>query len=112
MKEEQLKKIIKKSTIETSDDFINDLMVSIKKSQEVEEKYFWWSFKPVLIACAILVLTLTFFLFKLLSADTSFLNPIVSVHKTPIFIVITLIFLYYINSIIKLNKMRTRSNVV
>ncbi|MDH7444379.1 hypothetical protein [Aquimarina sp. 2201CG14-23] len=104
MKEEELKKIMGKSAIETSDDFINKLMDTIEKDQKVEKISFWWSFKPVLIVCSSLVLTITFFLYKFLSTDSSFLNLLGEVNKTPIFVMITLVFLYFINQVIKLNE--------
>ncbi len=103
MKEEHIKKIIKKSRIETSEVFVDELMNAIEKSQETKKIKSWWSFKVVLTVCAVLVLFLTFFLFKLLHHDSGFLTSLIGGHKMPIFIVVTLILLYNINSILKFN---------
>lgn len=104
MTEEELKKIIGKSKIETSDDFVDKLMHTIEVHQEAKKISFWWSFRPVLIACTILALTVAFILFKFLSSDSDFLSSFAGIPKTPIFIIVALIFLYYINTIIKLNE--------
>ena len=54
MKEEELKKIISKSTVATSDDFLNHLMHRIDTERELKKASFLGSFKSVLIACSIL----------------------------------------------------------
>lgn len=104
MKEEELKKIIRKSKIETSDDFINQLMNTIEIDKEVSKASYWWSFRSIIIGCTILVLAITFILFKFLNSDNILLNNFTDIPKTPIFIMVILIILFYINTIIKLNE--------
>ncbi|MBG6129562.1 hypothetical protein IWQ47_001135 [Aquimarina sp. EL_43] len=110
MKEEELKKIMSKSTIETSDDFINTLMNTIEVDQKNKETSFWWSFKPILITCSILILTITFILFKFLNYSNISLSVLTKIPKTPVFVVVTLVLLFYINSIIRLNEYRGTKN--
>ena len=104
MNEDQFKNIIKKSRLETSGGFLDELMHSIEKKQKLKKNSFWWSFKGIVSVCAVLTVLFTFFLFKILSDDTGLLSSIAGIHKTPIFIMITLMLLYYINTILKLNK--------
>ncbi|NHF59388.1 hypothetical protein FK220_008560 [Flavobacteriaceae bacterium TP-CH-4] len=104
MTEEQLKKIMVKSTLETSDEFLDTLMSTIEKKQMVERIPLWWSFIPVVIASIILVLLATLLLFQLLQSDVRLFGSLVSIPKTPLFVMVTLIFLYYINAVIKLNE--------
>ncbi len=107
MKEEELKKIMSKSTIETSDDFVNTLMNTIEVDQEIKSTSFLWSFKPILITCSVLILTITFILFKFLNHSNILLNVLTKIPKIPVFVVVTLLLLFYINSIIKLNEYRS-----
>lgn len=106
MKEDELKKIIKKSELKTSDDFINTLMHSIETSREAKKESIWWSFKPVMIVCTILLLLITMALFKLLSNENSFINSLMDVPKIPIFTLVTIFLLVYINSLIRLNELK------
>lgn len=108
MNHEELKKIIGKSTIETSDDFINTLMSNIEVNQEVKKTSYWWSYRSVIIACTILIVIITHILYTLLRADSSLLKFLADIPKTPIFIFVILLSLYGINNIIKLNEDQTR----
>jgi TRAP-type C4-dicarboxylate transport system permease small subunit len=104
MNNEEFKEIISKSTIETSDDFITTLMSTIEVSQEVEKTSSWWSYRPVIITCTILIVIITHILYTLLRADSSLLKFLADIPKTPIFIFVILLSLYGINNIIKLNE--------
>ena len=99
MKEEELKKIISKSTVATSDDFLNHLMHRIDTEKELKKASFLGSFRSVFIACFILGLMITFVTYKFFLGSEGIIN----VPKGPIFVGITLILLFGINSIVKTN---------
>lgn len=102
MKEEELKKIMQKSTLKTSDDFINKLMHTIDVKEEKRKMSLWNSFRPVLITSSILLIVITFIFYKLLQVESRFLEALSSIPKTPLFVMVTLFFLYVINSSIRL----------
>ncbi len=97
MKEEELKKIIQKSTLETSDEFINKLMHTIDVKEEKRKMSLWNSFRPVLITSSVLMVMITFIFYKLLQVESRFLEVLSSVPKTPLFVLVTLFLLYVIN---------------
>ena len=70
MKEEQFKKIIKKSSLKTSGDFINQLMSSIEANEE-RKKALKRLFKIVLSTIAVITAITSFILYKYLSGDNS-----------------------------------------
>ncbi len=101
MKEEELKKIINKSTVETSDDFINNLMNAIEVKEQTKNNL-TWSLKIVLITCFILIVLLLWVLPKVIDYKVfNFFS--FEIPKTPLFLTITFVFLYYVNSIVRLN---------
>lgn len=104
MKEESLKKIMQKSSIETSDDFMNTLMNRIEVSKEEQKVTIWNSFRYILIAVLVLLIPATGILFKLLRQESSFLSTLKDIPTTPVFVVITLFLLYGINSMIRLQN--------
>ncbi len=104
MKEEQFKKIIKKSTLTTSEGFVDELMSNIKESKEVKNKYVLWQFKPILSICVVLILVLTFLLFQVLGLEVGVLSSMIGTKKIPIFIVVTSVLFYYLNEMVKLDK--------
>ena len=103
MKEDSLKKLIQKSTLETSDDFINNLMDTIEVSKQPQKVNFWNSYKFTLICTSILIIFITGVLFKLLRQESA-LTIFKEIPTTPIFAIVTLVLLYTINSIIKLKE--------
>ncbi|GGG12255.1 hypothetical protein GCM10011344_11210 [Dokdonia pacifica] len=109
MKEESLKKIMQKSTLETSDDFINNLMDTIEVSKQQQKIRFWNSYKFTLITTLILIIPATGLLFRLLRQESAVLSIFKNIPITPMFVAITLLLLYMINTIIKLQE--TSKNV-
>lgn len=112
MKEEELKKIISKSTIETSDNFIDEIISRVEENTKCKEAYHFWSFRYVLYTCLVLVFVITFFLFRILNDTNGSLRFIADVVKTPIFLLVTITCLYYINNIIKLNENLSNSKKI
>jgi len=102
MKEEELKKIISKSTVETSDDFINNLMNVIEVKEQTKNTIVSWSLKIVLLVCFILIMLVLWVLPKVIDYDLFNVFSF-EVPKTPLFIMITFVFLYYVNSMVRLN---------
>ncbi|MEM7186270.1 MAG: hypothetical protein AAF466_06395 [Bacteroidota bacterium] len=104
MKEEHIKKIIKKSTIETSDHFVEDLMTAIESTSEVRHASVRRYFKPVLVSCMVLVAGLSFLLLKSLGPDLGVFSDWAGAQRTPVFVAVLLVLLYSLNSLIKLNS--------
>lgn len=102
MKEEALKKIIKKGSLETSNEFVDSLMNQIEVEQEVKKVPTWWSFKWVLVSCIVLTLILTFVLFKLLASFAIFSH----IPKLPVFLCVTSLLLYYINTLVRVRELQ------
>ncbi|WP_298540087.1 hypothetical protein [uncultured Aquimarina sp.] len=104
MKEEELKRIISKSTVETSDDFINNLMNAIEVQEQTKKVKVWWSFRTILILCSILILLIVGLLHQVIGTDNGLLNSSsIDIPKTPVFLIITFALLYYLNTVIRLN---------
>ncbi|MEO1031150.1 MAG: hypothetical protein AAFX55_07080 [Bacteroidota bacterium] len=102
MKEEQLKKIIQKSTIETSDQFINNLMSSIDLNQE-RKKTLKGLFKRALIAISIVSIAMSYVLYQYLGDENS-LSILPNIPKTPLFVIFMVVILFYINTFIRTNE--------
>ena len=109
MKDEQLKKILKKSTLETSDDFINNLMESIETSQEVPKSSFWSSFRITLIFSALLLCIISYTAFILTHSDFIGLEYFSKLPKTPFFLLLVLGALVAINYVITLNEQKKKN---
>ncbi|RNC88339.1 MAG: hypothetical protein ED556_03910 [Winogradskyella sp.] len=103
MNEEQFKKIIKKSNLETSDDFINNLMSTIEVNKE-RKKALNKLFKITLFTVAVVTAVTSFIMFKYLGDKNGLVVIFTSIPKTPIFVVFMVITLGYINSFIRLNE--------
>ncbi|WP_422106875.1 hypothetical protein [Winogradskyella sp.] len=102
MKEEQLKKIIQKSTVETSDQFINNLMSSIDHNQE-RKKTLKSLFKRALIAISIVSIAMSYVLYQYLDSENS-LGILPNIPKTPLFVIFMVVILFYINTFIRTNE--------
>ncbi|RZN84649.1 MAG: hypothetical protein EVB11_00945 [Winogradskyella sp.] len=103
MKEEQFKKIIKKSSIETSEDFINNLMESIeihKKTQKTSFK----AIRLVLGIVSVIISCLVFLFIKSDSKENSYWEFMISIPKIPLLVIVTLSLLFGLNYLIRLNE--------
>ena len=103
MKEEQIRKILSKSKVETSDDFVDKVMLKVDEERQLKLESKRVSFRPVLISSALLILVVTFVLYQLL-ISSGFPGAILSTHQMPIFLLITFALLYYLNYAIRLNN--------
>lgn len=103
MKEEEIKKIVQNSILETSDGFVDDLMnkVEIREATTVS---LVWSIQTVILAIGIIALLLAFLYFKIshLSHYTS--NIGFSIPKLPLLWMTLFIFLASINYLLRLNE--------
>lgn len=101
MKEEKFKELISKSTIETSDDFINKVMQGIQLQKEAKKQSPFWSFPVIIIVCTALILMILGMLFYAFNTEYVIFS---SIPKTPVFLVIIGIGLYYINQLIRFQQ--------
>lgn len=107
MKEDRFKELMQKSTLETSDDFINSLMDTIEVSKHQKSK-FWNSFSFTITITTILILLGTGMLYKLLRQEQITIDFLEVIPATPLFIVVTAILLYALNSMIRIHsKLKT-----
>ncbi|MBW1296460.1 hypothetical protein [Aquimarina litoralis] len=104
MKEEKLKEMISKSTIETSDDFINKVMKGIELQEERKKQSIFWSFPVILFVCSALILAIVGLLFYMLNIQ-NFMEYATfnSIPKTPVFLLVIGVAFYYINHIMRLH---------
>ncbi|GAA0721149.1 hypothetical protein GCM10009430_22100 [Aquimarina litoralis] len=98
MKEEKFKELIIKSTIETSDDFINKVMQGIQLQEEAKKQSLFWSFPVIIIVCTVLILMILGTLFYTFNTEYAIFS---SIPRIPIFLVIIGIGLNYINQLIR-----------
>ncbi len=111
MKEEDIKKIISKSTVETSDDFINNLMNTVVAQKKAKQKTFWWSFPVILVICSILTLLIIGMFNHILHNKLTFSNGLVNnIPRTPFLLIITATILFYINNIIRITYYYKKNN--
>ncbi|WP_299207571.1 hypothetical protein [uncultured Dokdonia sp.] len=112
MKEESLKKIMQNSTVETSEDFINNLMNAIEVSKEQQKIPFWNSFRFILVTSSVFMILATGILFKLLDQSSSFLSILKNIPKIPVFSIITILLFYTINSIIRVRELSKNTHTL
>jgi hypothetical protein len=103
MIEEETKKILQKSMLKTSDSFMNELMNKIEAKEKVE-KASVWPIRTTLSVISIILLLMSFVLYKSLHLSNNILSTGISISKTAIFSIASLIFLFIINHILKLNE--------
>jgi hypothetical protein len=98
MKEDQIKKIVQNSQLETSYDFTHRLMeqIEIEKSTAAI-----WSFKQILLFTIGLIIGLSFILFQFLNFS---IHLPIDHLKRPLFLILSTLFLFGINYLIRLNE--------
>ncbi len=103
MKEEEIKKIVQNSILETSDGFVDDLMnkVEIREATTVS---LVWSVQTVILAISIIVFLLAFLCLKSSHISHYVSNIGFSIPKLPLLWMISLIFLSSINYLLRLNE--------
>ena len=104
MKEEQLKKIMKKSSVETSEGFINDLMTSIEASQETQKTSYKKLIWLVSLISSVTISGLILLIMKSNPVENTYLKFISDIPKMPILVIVTLSLLFGINYLIRLNE--------
>lgn len=103
MKEEEIKKIVQNSILETSDGFVDDLMNKIE-AREAATASVIWSIKTVILAIAIIALFLAFLCFKS-SHISHYISTIgFSIPKLPLLWMTSLILLSSISYLLRLNE--------
>lgn len=96
MKEEEIKRIIKKSKVETSTDFTDRLMMKIEE-KEAQKPAFKWIFPVILSVLCLLSIAISYLLFTNFGS-TFLLSPFkLKVPGTPLFLVFTIFLLFAIN---------------
>lgn len=103
MKEEEIKKIVQNSTLETSDGFVDDLMNKVE-AREAATASLIWSIKTVILAIGIIALILAFLFFKSSHISNYISNIGFSIPKLPLLWMTSLIFLSSINYLLRLNE--------
>ncbi len=79
-------------------------MNAIEVKQQAKNTYVWWSFRTILIVCSVLIIIVLSLLLKVIYNDSGLFKSFsFEVPKTPLFLMITFAFLYYVNSIVRLN---------
>lgn len=102
MKKDVIKDLVEKSEIVTSEGFTDKLMQHIELKTEVKPA-FKWSFKKILSVMGILAVAVSFFTFKALDRSSYIFNKDIGSLKIPLFISVTIILLYSINYLLRLN---------
>lgn len=103
MSEEETKRILQKSMLKTSDGFMNELMNKIEAKEKVRES-FVCPVRRILTVISIIIVLISFVLYKSLHFSNDILNTGISISKTAIFSITSLFFLYIINYILRLNE--------
>lgn len=103
MKEKDFKNLVEKSKLQTSDRFVDDLMLRIHE-KEVAENLSVWSPRFIIPAVSFALLSLSFFLFKLFGKSLSFPGIDFSISKTAFFVPAFFLFLLLINYLVKVTE--------
>ncbi|MCH2192814.1 hypothetical protein [Kordia sp.] len=103
MKEEQLKYLIQKSTVATSDDFTDMLMQQLETIEEVKPVRII-SFQKIMLIAIAGLLCISFVAYKYLAPFLSEFFGKVQISKTPIFAVCLLLCLLGVNYILLLQQ--------
>lgn len=103
MNEKDTKELLEKSIIETSDDFTDKLMQRLEAA-EVAEKTSVWRFTPIFSVLIVVILTLSFAFYKYLESGATLFQTGIEISRTPIFLIVTVLLLFAINHILKLNE--------
>ena len=103
MREEEINKIVQKSLLKNSDSFMDDLMDKIEVKERMEEP-FVWPIKITLSVISAILLLISFTLYKSWHLSNDLLYTGISVSKTAILLIVSLIFLSTINHILKLHE--------
>lgn len=111
MKEEELKNLVQKSVLKTSNTFTDQLMSKIEE-KEVAEKRAVWSPQLVLPGISLALLSLSFFLYKILGDSIAFPLLDFSINKTAFFVPAFFLFLLIVNHTLKLTRdLRNLKNI-
>lgn len=96
MKEEEIKKIVQQSKVETSTNFTDRLMIKIEE-KKAQKPAFKWMFPLVLSILSLFSLVISFMLF-INFGSTFLLSPFnLKIPGTLVFIIITVLLLFAIN---------------
>lgn len=101
MKEEQIKKIVQQSIVETSDDFVDKLMSKIEADEKMVVSPVW-NLKTTLSCIIGLSLAVSFTTFKILDQSVITLSIEWAIPKTMVFSITSLTILVFINHVLKL----------
>lgn len=103
MKEKDFKNLVEKSKLQTSDRFVDDLMLRIHE-KEVAEIRSVWSPRFIIPAVSFVLLSLSFVLFRFFGKSFSFPGFNFSISKTAFFVPAFFLFLLLINYLVKLTE--------
>lgn len=96
MRNPETEKLIKKSKIETSTDFTDNLISRIEEEKALKNKLAG-SYKWILAGLIIFSMIISFIFLKITGESFRLFPFNLKVSRTPLFVIITLIFLYAIN---------------
>ncbi len=103
MKEEEIKRIVQKSELETSADFTDRLMLQIEKNRNKKPAVFT-VFLWILPVLCLLSAVISYLLFKNYGS-TFLLSPLnLKISGTPVFVMVTVILLFAINYGLQLHE--------
>ena len=102
MKEEEIKKLVSKSKVETSYAFLNTLMQKVEaEALRAEQKKSAFPLGLLIAVCSILIVVITFISFMLLNETFESNNLKISNLSTPVFVVSFGVLLYVLNNFIR-----------
>ena len=104
MKEEELKKLVQKSAMSTSEDFTDRLMHRIE-TEDVAETKVTWSFGRVWVAVLILVMGIGYMCYRLISNSSGYYTADLHKYKIPMLMLTTLAFLFMLRKLLLWREM-------
>ena len=107
MKETKIKALVQKSKLETSNDFTKKILDKLEVKPEVEKKTVW-PFGITFGTVTLLIVSLSYLIFRNIDALSLEFNQISGRLKAPILLLISVIFLLSLNYMIRLNEARKR----
>ena len=102
MKEQDIDKLIKKSRVNTSDDFTDRLIQNIEYKSEMNSTHIW-SFKMVLRSIVTLMIIICGLLYVLLKDAYPIFDIEIHISKSFVFLISLIAFLFCVNYLLRLN---------
>ncbi len=104
MKQDQMKQLIQKSTVRTSEDFTDTLLSKIEAQESIESTPLPFPFKKIVIGFSIALALIPFLIYTTNHSIQGILSIDIKIPSMALSIMVTIAFLLGLNYILRLNE--------